>query len=65
MTHGGGAGRIIVDPGPADHPLRPWVAGDEDGAVDLGLIVGSLGARGCTPAVIELLPELAAGPASP
>ncbi|WP_440696538.1 hypothetical protein [Clavibacter nebraskensis] len=49
MTHGGRAGRIIVDPGPADHPLRPWVAGDEDGAVDLGLIVGSLGARGCTP----------------
>jgi hypothetical protein len=40
-----GTGRIIVNPGPADHPLRPWVAGDEDGAINLGLIVGSMGAR--------------------
>ncbi|WP_143331594.1 hypothetical protein [Clavibacter michiganensis] len=32
-------GRTIVNPGPADHPLRPWVAGDEDGAVDLAVIV--------------------------
>ena len=40
-----GAGRIIVNPGPADHPLRPWVAGDEDGAVDLSVIVDATGAR--------------------
>lgn len=40
-----GEGRIIVNPGPSEHPLRPWIAGDEDGALNLGLLVGSLGAR--------------------
>ena len=110
MTHGGGTGRVIINPGPRDNPLRPWVAGDEDGALNLDLLVGSLGARDALvrlhrgeplddhdlalfgivnfqaflmtyepvvallpaprrpklhPAVIELLPELADGPASP
>ncbi|MBF4623225.1 hypothetical protein [Clavibacter sp. VKM Ac-2872] len=36
---------MIVNPGPWEHPLRPWAAGDEDGAINLGLLVGSLGAR--------------------
>jgi hypothetical protein len=40
-----GTGRMIVNPGPADHPLRPWVAGDEDGAINLSIIVDGLGAR--------------------
>jgi hypothetical protein len=105
-----GTGRMIVNPGPWEHPLRQWVAGDEDGAVNLALIVDTMGARDSLvrlhrgqplddhdlalfgivnfqaflmtyepvvallpaprrpqlhPAVIELLPELADGPASP
>jgi hypothetical protein len=47
----GGTGRMIVNPGPADHPLRPWVAGDEDGAINLGLLVSSMGV---TDALIRL-----------
>ncbi|PPF59860.1 hypothetical protein C5C13_05390 [Clavibacter michiganensis] len=46
MTRGGGGtGRTIVNPGPWDNPPRKWIAGDEDGAVNLSLLVGSLGAR--------------------
>ncbi|PPF97943.1 hypothetical protein C5C05_04425 [Clavibacter michiganensis] len=44
-SSGGGTGRMIVNPGPWDNPPRKWVAGDEDGEINLSIIVDGLGAR--------------------
>ncbi|WP_316292181.1 hypothetical protein ABRP09_00410 (plasmid) [Clavibacter michiganensis] len=37
-----GTGRMIVNPGPSDHPLRKWAVGDDDAYMNLNLIVGSM-----------------------
>jgi len=36
--------RTIVNPGPADHPLRKWIVGDEDARFSLQHLVSWTGA---------------------